>query len=110
MGYSTYHTITCSTEGGAHELTQEAIDKLNELSGYSENHFDGCESAKWYDCFEHMNELSAVFPATTFRIDGVGDEAGDIWVWWFLGGACTGSWDAPPIDIPAGFEPPRREP
>lgn len=106
MGYSTYHTISCSTEGEAHDLTEDMCFKLKELSGYSENHFDGCENAKWYDCFEHMVELSATFPASTFRVDGVGDEAGDVWVWWFHHGGCTGAWDAPPLNAPSGFEPP----
>lgn len=106
MGYRTYHTITCQTDGQEHDLTDPVIEKLSEISGYGKIQFTGEDDAKWYNCVDDMIELSVAFPLTTFRVDGIGENANDIWVKWFYDGKLIGAWWAPELIIPEGFKPP----
>lgn len=106
MGYRTCHTITCQNENGSTSLSNEMIAFLTETSGYGESDFDGTDDVKWYDCDDDMILLSERFPNITFRIEGHGENFGDIWVKWFRDASCIGHWWAPDILIPEGFDPP----
>lgn len=44
------------------------------------------EATKWYDYDPFMRKLSAQFPDITFTLFGEGEEAGDLWKAYYLGG------------------------
>jgi hypothetical protein len=44
------------------------------------------DSCKWYDYKKDMLELSNQFPSVLFTLSGEGEESGDIWKHYFLGG------------------------
>jgi hypothetical protein len=44
------------------------------------------ESSKWYEHEDDLRELSARHPDTLLTLSGEGEEAGDIWVKYFLNG------------------------
>ena len=44
------------------------------------------ESCKWYKHEHDMRELSSKFPSILFTLHGEGEEPGDIWNKYFLGG------------------------
>ncbi len=41
---------------------------------------------KWYDHEEYMKNISGRFPSVLFILSGTGEESGDIWKKYFLGG------------------------
>lgn len=47
---------------------------------------DEWDSCKWYDHEKDMRKVSAAFPSILFQLDGEGEESGDIWREWYLGG------------------------
>jgi len=49
-----------------------------------ENFFN--ESCKWYDHEINMRSISKDYPDTIFILEGEGEEAGDIWIKYFLNG------------------------
>lgn len=46
----------------------------------------GNECWKWYDCEKDMRRISQQFPDYLLTLRGEGEETGDIWVAYFLGG------------------------
>lgn len=98
MGY--YTTYELSAEDSS---VQEDVERrAREISGYSSLE----DSCKWYDHDEHMLALSKEFPTITLRLDGEGEETGDVWAKWYRNGEMIGAWKAPAIAPPAGFVPP----
>lgn len=47
---------------------------------------DSRESVKWYDYDKDMRVLSAKFPNYLFTLTGEGEESGDLWRAYYLGG------------------------
>lgn len=101
MGYYTKYELTITGEG---ERWVTGTDKegnkievnigfdydeiereLVELSGYS-SLFD--DSVKWYDHDANMREISKRYPALLFTLEGVGEEAGDMWCKYYQAGKC----------------------
>lgn len=78
-------------------ITPETIDndefqeKLEEISDYSFEHFEGILStnAKWYYWQENLEEVSKKFPSYLIEVSGVGEEFGDIWKAYFKNGKYT---------------------
>lgn len=54
----------------------EELDRNYDISG------DG----KWYDFDEDITKLSKEFPDVVFRLSGDGEERGDVWVKYYMGG------------------------
>lgn len=74
MGYYTRHTLTI-VEGDDHETDHEkGIAESNDYMGC----FD--EEIKWYDHEEDMRKYSKKYPDVLFKIEGEGEESGDLWV------------------------------
>jgi len=48
--------------------------------------FDFSINCKWYDWKKDMINLSALYPGLLFKVDGNGEEAGDVWRWYFRNG------------------------
>lgn len=65
----------------------EVIDAIHETTGYCESGSEGFYSdAKWYDWQNHLKIVSKKFPEELIRIEGEGEESGDIWKAYFKNG------------------------
>lgn len=82
MGYYTSHTITI-TDADGNDVTDNLIEDLAKHTGYAVLQY---ESIKWYNEESDMREFSALHPGLVFRVDGEGEEPGDIWTHWYKDG------------------------
>ena len=78
MGYYTSFEIEADKENLLPEDWQE---KISDYKG-----FEFGERVKWYDWQENMKAFSKVYPTVLFTLKGEGEESGDIWIAYFLGG------------------------
>lgn len=82
MGYYTHYKLSLDCP--------RSVD--NEIYYYMKERCDnyygvlGEDSCKWYDHEAEMRRLSAVFKNVLFRLDGEGEEQGDVWVKYFKNG------------------------
>lgn len=78
MGYRTRFTISVDPK----EREPEVGTRLVVVSGYGTelSHINHGEEVKWYDCDEHCEQVSREFPDVTIRVQGIGEEQGDVWV------------------------------
>lgn len=95
MGYNTYYKISVDDD-----KLEQYIEEIRSVSGYS--NFEG--SITWYDWQNDMQRVSQKYPEVTFRIDGDGDESGDVWAAWFKNGKVK-KWRLV-VSRPKGFNPP----
>lgn len=49
-------------------------------------YFSTYETAKWYGYDEDMLNLSKIFPHLTFRLEGWGEDADDMWQYYYQNG------------------------
>lgn len=88
MGYSTSYSLVASDM----ELLDKEIIPFREDSqsdwGFLYRSKDGCYRAtcKWYEHETDVAALSSKFPTVLFTLDGQGEELGDVWRKFFLGG------------------------
>ncbi len=80
MGYYTRHELSIVS---GNDFVTDYEQEITETTKYS-SLFD--DEIKWYDCEEDMKEYSKKHPNTTFLIEGVGEENGDIWKSYFKDG------------------------
>lgn len=91
-------------------LAVEIDEALQDITGYDWSIYDprqpymfGGESQKWYDHHENMLELSKRFPLIIFRLEGDGEENGDMWAKWYLDGKSYEEtapiWRPSPLDM-----------
>lgn len=80
MGYYTRYDLT--------NLSDEVIEKVNEISGYNFSNSYESDGCKWYNRIEDMKEVSLLFPNQLLQIEGEGEESGDIWKAYFKNGKC----------------------
>ena len=59
--------------------------EIEEMSGYKYLFED---TVKWYDHEVHMRAISKKYPDLLFILDGIGEEAGDLWRKYFKNGLC----------------------
>lgn len=102
MGYETRYSLeveqtkimkeVCGVDREGKPATifvEEYIDKsfferdIAELSGYQYVWSDMC---KWYDHEVDMRNYSKNFPEVIFKLEGEGEESGDLWVKYFKNG------------------------
>jgi len=80
MGYYTKHELEI-IEGNDNVTDYE--HEIGEVNGYGDPFGEEC---KWYQHEKDMREYSQRHPKTLFKLSGVGEEAGDIWVEYYLNG------------------------
>jgi hypothetical protein len=96
MGYNTYYKISVDDD-----QLDNYVGEINAVSKYD---LTRGESITWYDWQNDMQAVSKKFPDVVFRVDGEGEEAGDIWVAWFKNGKVK-KWRLV-VSTPKGFNPP----
>jgi len=86
MGYYTSYTLEVEDK---HANLIEELCVTNEDAGYA-LYTDGStqDSCKWYDHKDDMLRFSQKHPDVMFTLKGEGEEAGDVWVEYYLGGKC----------------------
>lgn len=102
MGYNTSHRVSI-TDAEGNDVTAQHIGLVAAQSGYDEDQLLDGEECKWYDENEDMLALSEQHPNLVFRVDGDGEESGDIWTHWYKAGQLQ-QWDA---DVRRPDAPPR---
>ena len=87
MGYYTDFDLGFNCSPEKEQEIKKWCDE-NEKDGYNIYGFylGSQDSCKWYSHQEHMKILSENFPLILFRLEGVGEEKGDWWVEYYLGG------------------------
>lgn len=80
MGYYTRYELEI-VEGNDNVTNYE--EEISELYGYGSCFED---SIKWYRHIEDMKKYSLKHPKTLFKLIGEGEEAGDLWVEYYLNG------------------------
>lgn len=91
MGYCTEYTLNIESN-----LSEIGSNKISEIESEIEDLdvFDPCGNAKWgWSCYgkwyshtEDMCLISKKFPEVLFALNGCGDDHGDIWNEYYLGG------------------------
>lgn len=97
MGYQTDYKLIV----GLKESEREILDRVIEVSGYSCWDAEHLYGSKWYEWKEHMLQVSAEFPEVLLKLEGVGEETGDMWRAYFKRGRCQycrGEVVYPPFD------------
>jgi hypothetical protein len=64
-------------------LEDEGFCSNSPLMSFVNQNADDC---KWYEHEEDMRRLSNMFPTVFFTLEGEGEESGDIWKEYYLGG------------------------
>ena len=84
-----------------HERFGHVIDGTEETP-YFENILGYGDAAKWYEHENDMARVSLKWPDVVFRLDGDGEETGDLWTkYWSNGKVQTeraAEWVPPPFD------------
>jgi len=77
--------LALGLELDAHTLPilRTMLDVSNEFS-----YMSGGESSKWYSWEQDMRKVSAAHPEVLFGMSGEGEDSGDQWKAYFLGGKC----------------------
>ena len=77
MGYYTRHNL--SVIDGDQNLIKE-FREFSEYAKYAIDDFGRCEeSSKWYSHQTELKEFSVLHPNVLFKLDGEGEENGDMW-------------------------------
>ena len=106
MGYYTYYTVSgyknredmlndahgldkeleYKIANELYKLVYETDEELSKECGWS--YFDEMfsDSMKWYDCEDHMLEISRKFPTVWFKVEGIGEDYDDRWVMYVYNG------------------------
>lgn len=98
MGYYTYYE--CLNSDVEKELIQAKIDEIRNAGEYDfcEELFAG-EPTKWYDSDKDLKRLSEALPGIIIRIEGSGEDSGDLWVEvWLNGQSLHETWQRPDLD------------
>jgi hypothetical protein len=82
MGYLTEYSLEI-IEGDTSIDHEKEITKTTDYADWG-SCFEG--EIKWYSHDEDMEKYSRKYPDTVFRLEGHGEESGDIWVKYFKNG------------------------
>ena len=88
MGYYTLHKIRIINQYNTKQNLIKLLEKIEEISGYGfiivgstivDTNYN-CESgSKWYDCRDDMIKISEELPELEIKVNGKGEDEGDIW-------------------------------
>lgn len=90
MGYYTRYTL--EFERGTDSVRSAVAEHLKvdgSMPGYGKLvgiAYRQSEQIKWYNHEDDMKKLSTEFPTVLFILKGEGEESGDLWIKYFLGG------------------------
>lgn len=84
MGYYTRYTL--STIGKNSLPITSYLNEEELVEFYMDESGETIEPTKWYDHSNDIKRLSKKFPDTIFKLEGVGEESGDIWIKYFKNG------------------------
>ena len=93
MGYYTWYALDHNCED--EDVFDSIVDKMEEIGifeggGFDANKtqmcFDTMDLARWYEWEADMREVSSAFPNVLFTLSGAGDDSGDLWKAYFVGG------------------------
>ena len=93
MGYATFYTLVIGNEG--QEISDRRREEIlvwlehdenfhNELEDFHESGMN--DYTKWYEHDQDMLCLSQTFPEVLFVLWGEGEDPGDLWKCYYLGG------------------------
>lgn len=68
------------------DMIGDYIEENNDMHYAIDRNGDPEESTKWYSHKEDMAKMSKAFPGVLFTLHGEGEEAGDLWVEYYLDG------------------------
>ena len=101
MGYYTRYKLTVTNESSPeyrqlvefleivkeNKDDEETLDGMSIPVGYVYDFWLGdSEECKWYDHEDDMKVFSRKFPTLLFKLEGKGEESGDMWVKYFRDG------------------------
>ena len=84
MGYYTKHELSV-IEGGQ-ELISELRAEYDEAKYALDDNGKSGERCKWYDHDNNLINFSKKYPYALFKLEGEGDECGDIWASYYRDG------------------------
>lgn len=77
MGYYTRHELDVIEGEDVVNNDENFENVFNEICDYNFSSLE--ESIKWYDHEENMRAISEKYPNSVFRLNGEGEESGDLW-------------------------------
>lgn len=90
MGYYTSYTLEVESFESSYIDELEVIDEFRnkyDNAGYAlSKKGDTEESCTWYDHEKDLLEFSKLYPFIKFTLKGEGEEAGDLWIKYFIAG------------------------
>lgn len=87
MSYYTRYELSfpeLNEEGKDSGICSKIRKEVEETSGCGSSLFE--DVVKWYDFKSDMREVSALYPTVLMVLHGEGEESGDLWGAYFLGG------------------------
>ena len=88
MGYLTLHKIRIINQYNTKQNLIKLLEKIDEISGYGfiivgstivDTNYNGECGSKWYNCRYDMIIISKELPELEIKVNGNGEEEGDIW-------------------------------
>lgn len=86
MGYYTRYEL--SVVEGNTDLTSEFIEEYENAAYALEQDGSSSTTCKWYEHEKELKEFSQKHRDALFRLEGAGEESGDIWVKYIRNGQC----------------------
>lgn len=86
MGYSTKYNLEIINDNDDCDVFWEDIENHDDLYYAVGSDGKSGNDCKWYDHEKDMVEISKSYPLLTFKLNGEGEESGDIWVKYFRNG------------------------
>ena len=84
MGYYTRHKLVI--QNGSNDLIQKLRDFSDEANYAFDQNGDPEDSTKWYRHQDELKSFSAMHPEVIFKLIGEGEENGDLWHEYYMGG------------------------
>jgi hypothetical protein len=84
MGYLTRHELVI--QSGSNGLIEELRNFSEEARYAFDESGDPEESIKWYDHQDDLKAFSSMHPKAIFKLIGEGEENGDLWHEYYMGG------------------------
>lgn len=92
MGYYTQYNLDVVDPADIDrhpELEQVGLVACKSFDAYGLMDDGSCsDEVKWYDHDKNMRAMSRAYPDVLFRLEGNGEEQGDVWMKYYKGGKC----------------------